>query len=150
MTVNGSLGRRHAYRLMAILGASEEMLALLESGQISARAGELLAKLEAATPVKAQKLAKKFMAGGISLKGLEEELRRTSTAPKRALLARRDIELRATEHTVRLMIHVDKRQLADDETQRQRIAEALADFLSRVEIPGVRAKAIEHAVAVLP
>ena len=127
------VNRRLAFRLKAILGASEELQALFRSTDIAAKPADLLAKIEAKNPRKVKRLLQKYTDGKITSVDLERENRSKKSA--RAPAAQRPVELRIDEQTVSLKIKIVKTACGDEE--RLLVHNALQELIREVGIPKV-------------
>ncbi|MFC1611073.1 ParB/RepB/Spo0J family partition protein [Myxococcota bacterium] len=131
------LKRSHAFRLNAVLSASEDMVQLFKDEAVSARGAELLSKLEQRDARKAHRLARKFVGGRASLRVLEDELRKSSNKGASDARLRKDIELKADQRTVTLNISLVRDECTD--AQLKRMIAAIAQLLGELGIAEVQA-----------
>ena len=124
--------RSTAYRLQAMLGASESLRDVIRDECISARVAELLTKIETRAPKKALRLADKFAAGHLSIKKLEAELKTSSSKGGRATATQPDVEFRRSGNTVRLSVLVRLDELT--QAKRERIVRGVNTLLSSLHL----------------
>ena len=124
------VSRATAFRLKALLQVSDELKQVLKDVNITARAGEMLARIDAKNPRRAATLARKLSAGEILVRALEQELEKGRRGGRRP--ARRDIEVKASAKGVDMRIHWIRDHASD--AQRNRIIEAVRELFSLLEI----------------
>ena len=124
--------RSSAYRLQALLAASETLREVIRDECIAARPAELLTKLEAIAPKKALRLAQQLAAGRVSIKKIEAELKSRKSDSARKSPPQPDVEFRRSGNTVRLSVLVRVDELT--QAKRERILRGVNTFLTTLHL----------------
>lgn len=139
------LTRKTAFRLNAILSASETLQVVFKETGIAAKPADLLTKIEKKDKRRAKRLAEKYVAGAIKSKDLEQALRAKpgSKVSTETGAANSDVLLKVTPTAFTLRIRLARFGLTAGD--KMRTVEAMARLLGHLDISRMDAIVPEQA-----
>jgi ParB/RepB/Spo0J family partition protein len=135
-----------AYRLKALLGASDALQELLRDSAIPAKPAALLAKLDAKNPKKACRLARRYADGKATSADLERALREDSPHVAGSARAFKDVDLSIDDRCLRLRVALERDSLHEE--QIARVTQAIGTLLGHLGVAQVAAVAVPAQVTV--
>jgi ParB/RepB/Spo0J family partition protein len=135
------VSRRQGGRLQAISAASEKLLEILRDAALPFKAAECLVRIDARDARAAVRMAKRFVAGGVSMAGLEAEASGTRSARPMSAEAP-PVNLKVSQTAIQFSVKAS-RPMSDD--QRRSVVVALATLLAHLGVASVTAAELSVA-----